>query len=415
MRCVLNPENMLSPEGVFGGNPLFYWIYGLAAHIVPCWLAYVIAGVVIMLILINAVLLGAAIVSWGERRLLGRFQNRVGPNRWGPFGALQPIADLAKLITKEDIIPYGADRLAFTAVPVIMVASLLVATAVIPFAKDVALVDLNVGVLFVLAVSSITSIAIFTAGWASNNRYALFGAGRAVAVLISYEVPVVLSLLGVVVVAGSMSLGDIVAAQAVPFFLVQPLAFFVFLAGMSAELNRTPFDVAEAESEIIAGYHTEYSGIKFALIQAAEFGGALFVSGLIATLFLAGWAGPVADWLGWLWFLIKTFIGIFLFVWIRSTFPRLRLDQIMAVCWKFLMPLSFINLAAVVLEVYFLRDANGALTVSDLWIMTAINIVVAVVSIAFFGRIIRQKVRTTSRTAAASAPLVPGVSTIEVG
>ena len=415
MRCVLNPENMLSPEGVFGGNPLFYWIYGLAAHIVPCWLAYVIAGVVIMLILINAVLLGAAIVSWGERRLLGRFQNRVGPNRWGPFGALQPIADLAKLITKEDIIPYGADRLAFTAVPVIMVASLLVATAVIPFAKDVALVDLNVGVLFVLAVSSITSIAIFTAGWASNNRYALFGAGRAVAVLISYEVPVVLSLLGVVVVAGSMSLGDIVAAQAVPFFLVQPLAFFVFLAGMSAELNRTPFDVAEAESEIIAGYHTEYSGIKFALIQAAEFGGALFVSGLIATLFLAGWAGPVADWLGWLWFLIKTFIGIFLFVWIRSTFPRLRLDQIMAVCWKFLMPLSFINLAAVVLEVYFLRDANGALTASDLWIMTGINIVVAVVSIAFFGRIIRQKVRTTSRTAAASAPLVPGVSTIEVG
>jgi NADH-quinone oxidoreductase subunit H len=415
MRCILTPDNMLSPDGVLGGNPLFYWIYGLAAHIVPCWLAYVIAGVVIMLILINAVLLGAAIVSWGERRLLGRFQNRVGPNRWGPFGALQPIADLTKLITKEDIIPYGADRLAFTAVPVIMVASLLLATAVIPFAKDVALVDLNVGVLFVLAVSSLTSIAIFTAGWASNNRYALFGAGRAVAVLISYEVPVVLSLLGVVLVAGSMSLGDIVAAQAVPFFLVQPLAFFVFLAGMSAELNRTPFDVAEAESEIIAGYHTEYSGIKFALIQAAEFGGALFVSGLIATLFLAGWAGPVADWLGWLWFMIKTFIGIFLFVWIRSTFPRLRLDQIMTVCWKFLMPLSFINLAAVVLEVYFLRDANGVLSTSDLWIMTAINLVVAVAAIAFFGRIIRQKVRNSSRTMVAASPVVRGVSTIEVG
>ena len=415
MRCIVTPENMLSPDGVLGGNPLFYWIYGLAAHIVPCWLAYVIAGLVIMLILINAVLLGAAIVSWGERRLLGRFQNRVGPNRWGPFGALQPIADLAKLITKEDIIPYGADRWAFTAVPVIMVSSLLLATAVIPFAKDVALVDLNVGVLFVLAVSSITSIAIFTAGWASNNRYALFGAGRAVAVLISYEVPVVLSLLGVVVVAGSMSLGDIVVAQAVPFFLVQPLAFFVFLAGMSAELNRTPFDVAEAESEIIAGYHTEYSGIKFALIQAAEFGGALFVSGLIATLFLAGWAGPVADWLGWLWFLIKTFIGIFLFVWIRSTFPRLRLDQIMAVCWKFLMPLSFINLAAVVLEVYFLRDASGTLSTADLWIMAAINVVVAAVSITFFGRIIRQKVRPSSWNVPAASPLMRGASTIEVG
>ncbi len=414
MRCITNPDGMLSPDGLLGGNPLFYFIYSAAAHILPCWISYLVAGLVIMLILINAVLLGAAIVSWGERRLIGRFQNRVGPNRWGPFGALQPIADLAKLITKEDIIPYGADRLAFTAVPVIMVASLLVATAVIPFAKDVALADLNVGVLFVLAVSSLTSIAIFTAGWASNNRYALFGAGRAVAVLLSYEVPVVLSLLGVVLVAGSMSLGDIVVAQAVPFFLVQPLAFFVFIAGMSAELNRTPFDVAEAESEIIAGYHTEYSGIKFALIQAAEFGGALVVSGLIATLFLAGWAGPVADWLGWLWFLIKTFIGIFLFVWIRSTYPRLRLDQIMAVCWKFLMPLSIINLAAVVLEVFFLRDANGVLSTADLWIMAGINIVLAAASIAFFGRLIRQKVRPSSQTTVAARPLVRGVPTIEV-
>lgn len=415
MRCVSNPEGMLSPDGVLGGNPLFYFIYNAVAHVAPCWLAYLIAGLVIMLILINAVLLGAAVVSWGERRLLGRFQNRVGPNRWGPFGAFQPIADLAKLITKEDIIPYGADRLAFTAVPIIMVASVLLGTAVLPFAKDVALVDLNVGVLFVLAVSSLTSIAIFTAGWASNNRYALFGAGRAVAVLLSYEVPVVLSLLGVVLVAGSMSLGDIVEAQTVPFFLVQPLAFFVFIAGMSAELNRTPFDVAEAESEIIAGYHTEYSGIKFALIQAAEFGGVLLVSGLIATLFLAGWAGPVSDWLGWLWFLIKIFIGIFLFVWIRSTYPRLRLDQIMAVCWKFLMPLSVINLAVVTLEVFFLRDAHGVLTTADLWIMTAINIVVAGGSILFFGRFIREKVRSGAHTTARTNPTVPGVPTIGMG
>ena len=403
--CVLNPD------GALGGNPLFRFLYETAIAFVPCWAAYLIAGLVIMLILINAVLLGAAGVSWGERRLLGRFQNRVGPNRWGPFGALQPIADLAKLITKEDIIPYGADRLAFTVAPVLMVAALLLGTAVLPFAKDVALVDLNVGVLFILAVSSLTSIAIFTAGWASNNRYALFGAGRAVAVLVSYEVPVVLSLLGVVLVAGSMSLGDIVAAQGVPFFLVQPLAFIVFLAGMSAELNRTPFDVAEAESEIIAGYHTEYSGIKFALIQAAEFGGALVVSGLIATLFLAGWAGPAADWVGWLWFLIKTFIGLFLFVWIRATYPRLRLDQIMAVCWKFLMPLSIINLAAVTLEVYFLRDADGALTTTDLWIMAAVNTALAVVSLAAFGRLIREKVRVSPRLPAAANPPAPGVST----
>ena len=415
MRCVTNADGMFSADGVLGGNPLFYFIYSAVGHVAPCWLSYLIAGLVIMLILINAVLLGAAVVSWGERRLLGRFQNRVGPNRWGPFGAFQPIADLAKLITKEDIVPYGADKLAFTAVPIIMVAAVLLGTAVLPFAKDVALVDLNVGVLFVLAVSSLTSIAIFTAGWASNNRYALFGAGRAVAVLLSYEVPVVLSLLGVVMVAGSMSLGDIVAAQAVPFFLVQPLAFFVFIAGMSAELNRTPFDVAEAESEIIAGYHTEYSGIKFALIQAAEFGGVLVVSGLIATLFLAGWAGPVSDWLGWLWFLIKVFIGVFLFVWIRSTYPRLRLDQIMAVCWKFLMPLSIINLAAVTLEVFFLRDASGTLSTLDLWIMTGINIVLAGGSILFFGRFIREKVRTDARTGTAANPVMPGVRTIGMG
>ena len=406
---------LLNPHGPLAGNPLFAFIYNAAAHVLPCWLSLVVAGLVIMLILINAVLLGAAILSWGERRLLGRFHNRVGPNRWGPFGMLQPIADLAKLITKEDIIPYGADRLAFTSVPIIMVAALLLGTAVLPFAKDVALVDLNVGVLFILAVSSLTSIAIFTAGWASNNRYALFGAGRAVAVLLSYEVPVVLSLLGVVMVAGSMSLGDIVAAQAVPFFLVQPLAFFVFVAGMSAELNRTPFDVAEAESEIIAGYHTEYSGIKFALIQAAEFGGVLVVSGLIATLFLAGWAGPVSDWLGWLWFLIKTFIGVFLFVWIRSTYPRLRLDQIMAVCWKFLMPLSIINLAAVVLEVYFLRDASGSLSTLDLWIMAGINLVLAGGSILFFGRFIREKVRADAPAGTTGNQVVPGVPTIGMG
>ena len=173
--------------------------------------------------------------------------------------------------------------------------------------------------------------------------------------------------------------------------------------------------MAEAESEIIAGYHTEYSGIKFALIQAAEFGGVLVVSGLIATLFLAGWAGPVSDWLGWLWLLIKTFIGIVLFVWIRSTYPRLLLDQIMAVCWKFLMPLSMINLAAVVLEVFFLRDASGSLSTGDLWIMAAINIVLAGASIAFFGRFIRETVRSGAHPTAATNRTVPGVPTIGMG
>ncbi|MFB3119222.1 MAG: NADH-quinone oxidoreductase subunit NuoH, partial [Stenotrophomonas maltophilia] len=338
-------------ESILRDNPLFGIIYDGASFFLPCWLSYLIAGVVIMLILVNAVLLGAAAISWMERRLLGRFHNRIGPNRWGPFGTLQPIADFIKLLTKEDLIPAGADRIAFTLVPILMVSSLVLMTAVIPFAKDTALADLNVGVLYFLAVSSLTAVALFMAGWSSENRFALFGAARGVAVLISYEVPVVLSLLGVVMIAGSMSLGSIVQAQQVPFILVQPLAFFLFLAGMSAELNRTPFDLAEAESEIIAGYHTEYSGIKFALIQAAEFGGVLVVAALITTLFLGGWAGPLAEYLGWLWFLLKTILVVALFSWIRATFPRLRIDQIMGFCWKVMLPLSLINLAATTLEV----------------------------------------------------------------
>ena len=193
-----------------------------------------------------------------------------------------------------------------------MVMPVILVLAVVPFAKDTALADLNVGVLYVLAVTSLTSVAIFMAGWSSNNRYAMFGAVRGVAVLISYEVPVVLCLLGVVLVAGSMSLSGTVAAQTVPFLLVQPLALFVFLAGTSAELNRTPFDVAEAESELIAGYHIEYSGVKFALIQTAEIGGVLTASAVTVTLFLSGWSGPASSYLGWLWFAMKVAVIAFL-------------------------------------------------------------------------------------------------------
>ena len=381
-------------DNILRDNPLFRLIYDYASSLLPCWLSYVVAGVTIMLILINAVLLGAAIVSWMERRLLGRFQNRIGPNRWGPFGLLQPIADLFKLITKEDLIPAGADRIAFTLVPIIMVASLILMAAVIPFAKDTSLVDLNVGILYLLAISSLTSIALFTAGWASDNRYALFGTARSVAVLISYEVPVVLSLLGVVMIVGSMSLSSVVESQSIPFIVVQPLAFFVFLAGMSAELNRTPFDLAEAESEIIAGYHTEYSGIKFALIQAAEFGGVLVVSALITTLFLGGWSGPWEEYLGWVWFLVKTILVVAVFSWIRATFPRLRIDQIMAFSWKVMLPLSIINLAATTIEVYVFK--SGGITTLELWVMGIINLVIAAACLPLFGRLMKYKARQSN-------------------
>ena len=391
MNCVLGPENILHD------TRLFKVIYEGVGQVLPCWLSYLVAGLVIMFILVNMVLLGAAVLSWAERRLIGRMQNRVGPNRWGPFGLLQPIADFVKLLVKEDLTPGTADRLTFFLVPILMVMPVILVLAVVPFAKDTALANLNVGVLYVLAVSSLTTVAIFIAGWSSNNRFAMFGAARGVAVLISYEIPLVLSLLGVVLVAGSMSLADVVAAQTVPFILVQPMALFVFLAGTSAELNRTPFDVAEAESEIIAGYHIEYSGVKFALIQAAEFGATLAAAALVVTFFLSGWSGPASTYIGWFWFLLKLLAVTFIFIWVRATFPRLRIDQLMALAWKFLLPLSLINLLATTLEVYFFRSDAGTLSSGDLWIMAGINLALTVVSIALFGNLIRQKVRPVER------------------
>ena len=387
MSCVLGPENILYD------TLLFRVIHDFVGQWAPCWLSYAAAGLAIMMLLVNGVLLGAGLFSWVERRLIGRFHNRLGPNRWGPFGMLQPLADLVKLLVKEDLTPQGADRIVFAIVPVVMLAPVVLMMAVVPFAKNTALANLNVGILYILAVTSITSIAIFMAGWASNNRYAMFGASRGVAVLISYEVPVVMSLLGVVLVAGSMSLADVVSAQAVPFLLVQPMAFFVFFVGTSAELNRTPFDLAEAESELIAGFHIEYSGVKFALIQAAEFGAVLTASAVMVTLFLGGWSGPYSEYLGWAWFLAKIGVLAFIFSWIRATFPRLRIDQLLAFAWKFLLPLSIINLFATALEVFFLRDDAGTLTTSDLWTMAGINFGLAFACLLVFGTLIRDKVQ----------------------
>ena len=387
MNCVLGSDNILND------TVLYRVIYEAVGNVLPCGLSYVVAGLAMMMILVNGVLVGAGLFSWVERRLIGRFHNRIGPNRWGPFGLLQPMADLVKLLTKEDLTPKSADRLLFAIVPVAMLAPVILTMAVVPFAKDTALANLNVGVLYILAVTSITSVAIFMAGWASDNRYAMFGASRGVAVLISYEVPVVMSLLGVVLLAGSMSLDDVVSAQNVPFLLVQPMAFFVFLAGISAELNRTPFDLAEAESELIAGFHTEYSGVKFALIQAAEFGAVLTSSAVIVTLFLSGWSGPFSEYFGWAWFLLKIGVLAFMFSWVRATLPRLRIDQLLAFAWKFLLPLSIINLFATALEVYFLRDDAGTLATSDLWIMAGINFGVAFACLIIFGTLIKEKVR----------------------
>ncbi|MFQ5827459.1 MAG: NADH-quinone oxidoreductase subunit H, partial [Dehalococcoidia bacterium] len=227
-----------------------------------------------------------------ERRGIGRFQLRPGPNRVGPMGMLQPVADALKVLTKEDIIPARGDKWVHWMAPVIVFVPALLIIAVVPFQEGAILADLNIGILYIVAISSVSVVGVFMAGWGSNNKYSLVAAMRAVAQMVSYEIPLALSILGVVLVAGSLSMTKIVEGQSVPFILLQPLGFLIFFLGSSAELNRTPFDLLEAESEIIAGYHTEYSGMKFALFYLGEYAHALAVSAIVTTLFLGGWKFP---------------------------------------------------------------------------------------------------------------------------
>ena len=271
-------------------NTLFANLNDIYLDLLPdslSWMAYLGTGFTIVLILVNAVLMLTAFGTYMERRVLGRFQTRLGPNRVGPFGLLQPLADLLKLITKEDLRPDSADRLTFFLAPVLMVTTMLVVVAVVPFGKDSFLVDLNIGVLFLVGIPTIATVSMFLGGWGSGNRFALLGAARAVAMLISYEVPMIVSLAGILILAGSMSLVEVVRAQSIPFILLQPLGFFVFIVAASAEMNRSPFDLMEAESELTAGFHTEFSGIRFGLLQLAEFGEVVVTSAILATLFLA--------------------------------------------------------------------------------------------------------------------------------
>ncbi len=371
------------------------------------WLAYVMAGLSVILLIVNVYLVFAALYTYVDRRVLGKFQGRIGPNRVGPFGILQPLADGVKLLTKEDIVPAGADRWVFNLAPVVMMSSGILVLAVVPFGKDSFVVDLNIGILYVFAVTGINTLAMFMAGLASANRYAMFGGMRAVAQLISYEIPVVLSVVGIIMMAGTMSLVGIVEAQKVPFIFVQPLAFFVFIAGSSAEMNRSPFDQVEAEGEIIAGYHTEYSGMKFGVFQAAEFGAVLITSALISTLFLKGWEGPFLP--SHVWFLLKLFFFAFIFIWIRATLPRLRIDQIMAYAWKFLLPLSLINIFVVAAEILLLgeqiTDSSGVrmdLTAGDMWIMAGINVVVAIVSVVGLSKITGMDAKESTKVGSAT-------------
>jgi len=290
------------------------------------------------------VLLFAAGVIWFERRLLGVFQERYGPNRAGPFGVLQVVADMLKIFTKENWIPPFADKAVFVIAPAIIMVTTLASFAVIPMAPAILVSDFDVGLLFFLAMSSFAVYSVALSGWASNNKYSLLGSIRAVGQMVSYEVFMGLSLMGVVLMAGSFSLKDIVDAQAGMWNVVPQFVGFVvfFIAGL-AETRRTPFDIPEAESELVAGYHTEYSGFKFAMFYIGEYIGITLISMMIVTLFFGGWRGPFLP--PFIWFILKTLVFVGLFILVRAALPRPRYDQLLSFGWKLMLPLSLLNLA----------------------------------------------------------------------
>jgi NADH-quinone oxidoreductase subunit H len=298
---------------------------------------------VIPLAVLGAIMTLAAGLIWAERRLLALWQDRLGPNRVGPLGLMQPVADVVKLFLKEDWVPPFADKAPFVLAPAIIVVTALLGFAVVAFAPGLIVADLNVGILFFLAMSSLGVYSIVLAGWSSNNKYALVGGMRAAAQMVSYEVFMGLALMGVVVQAGSFRLTDIVEAQRHMWFCVpQALGLAVFLIAGLAEMRRIPFDLPEAEGELVAGYHAEYSGMKFAMFFVAEYVGITLISALVAALFLGGWLGPGLPPLAW--FIAKTIVVICGFILVRASLPRLRYDQLMALGWKVCLPLALVNL-----------------------------------------------------------------------
>jgi NADH-quinone oxidoreductase subunit H len=339
-----------------------------------------------------------AVTTIFERKILGRMQNRLGPNRVGPFGLLQPMADGVKMLTKEDIVPFSADRVVHFLAPLALTVPVWLAFAVLPFGRNMSAIDLNAGILFFFAIGSASELAVFMAGWSSQNKYALLGAMRAIAQMISYEVPLVLATIPMLMAAGSLSLTDIVLAQSGTVMGVVPrwnvltpwglAGFALFMIAAAAESNRCPFDLPEGESELIAGFLTEYSGFKYALFFLGEYLGLFAVTALAVTLFLGGWQAPLPalEWFpSWGWFAVKFSALIFLFIWVRATLPRLRLDQLLSFAWKFLVPLALVNLFVAVgwwqssawhfpaaLELRWLLGA-GLLAVPYVWLGQALK------------------------------------------
>ena len=377
------------------------------ANSMPTWLSEGIIDLVQILVICTFLLIVTLALIWILRKVVARIQDRVGPNRvGGRYGLLQTVADAMKLLSKEDITPAGADKLAFNLAPLIIVISALMMWAVIPFAPGAIGTDINVALFYVLAISSVSVVSLLLAGWGSNNKYALLGAFRAVAQLVSYEVPMVMALIIPVLLAGTMSTQGIVQDQSIWYVVVVPLSALIFLISALAELGQTPFDLLEADSEIVAGFHIEYSGMKFAMFFLAEFINALFMGALFTTIYLGGWRGPGAEeypLLGLLYFLAKTFFMYFVFVWIRGTLPRIRIDQMLNLNWKFLVPVTLVLILVVAVVVKLLPEGTNDYVRAGVLLLT--NVIFAIIILEVLRRNARrQRQEVEAKRASVEAP-----------
>jgi len=320
------------------------WLHGLLARVIGDFAATLLlgAGFILLFLTFNVLFL-----IWLERKVSAHAQRRLGPMEVGPHGALQTVADMLKLLSKQLVTPLATDHFTFLFAPILIFIPTICLASLVPLGGASAFAEMPNGLAVVVVLSGITVIAVFMAGWSSNNKYAVLGGMRSVAQVVAYEIPVLLSALSVVLIAQSLNLHQIVAGQTVPYALLEPVAALIFFIGITAETNRAPFDIPEAESELVGGFHTEYAGMRFALFFFAEYTNMLVLGAVGATLFLGGWKGPFvgsAPWLGPVYLLLKAYAVVFLMMWARWTFPRLRFDQLMNFAWKLLIPVALVNL-----------------------------------------------------------------------
>jgi NADH-quinone oxidoreductase subunit H len=394
-------------------NSIAQWLSGLLSGwgLSPAWVTLIMA-VIGVVVTATFVLVMDIFLVWVERKVVARFQDRLGPNRLGPFGLIQPFADIIKLLIKEDITPVGADRLVFNLAPILALAAVVSIWAVIPFSSTMLGADLNVGLLFIVAIGAVGTLSIIMAGWASNNKYALLGALRMVAVLVAYEVPMVIALLVPVILARSMNLQAIVQSQDVWFIAVAPVAALIFLVTAIAELGRSPFDLNEAESEIVAGYHIEYTGMKFGLFYAGELLHALTMGAIFSTLFLGGWRLAAAEQfpiLGVLWLFIKAFFIYWVIMWIKYTVPRIRIDHMMILNWKLLTPLALATVVVVAFMDKILQAYNASHLTYTLSMLGA-NLVIIWLTLLLLRRYTRSERKRVAEPRKVASPDALGVS-----